>query len=530
MIIDFIGYKVLHHHIVTSHEKDTKILFYKIKSDTSDLLSKLLYQYSIQQDILKEKHKIVMKYLNSKNDILGINLYEIHKKINKDTLNNPYSIYITNKDLVIKNTTFKADLEFNLSFAKKTFDEHYKDKDKVIGCCSPLFEKSSKNFLSFTDSYILKNNEKVGVVQVSYNYPDTKQLFLKIQKVISQYPNIEDAKAYILVDTGFVNDLILKDFLPYKPTLKEIQDKIKDGINIKNKLTKTTLASNIFIKDDIQYKAIYLSTNSAIFDNTKIIYSILLNETSFKNDIKNLNFLMIILTMLGFVTIIIVTKIRDKETKLNEQDKFVQSSMHEIRTPLSVITLNNELRELEFGKDEYSQEIDSALKILQNSYDDMSFIVTANNINYTVEELYLKDILVSRIDYFKTISEASNKNITYFINSNCIVKISSIELTRLIDNNLSNAIKYSKRDSTISITLENNILTFHNTGKPIKDKKKIFKKYFRENNIVGGYGLGLSIVSDISKKYNISFDVNSNDANGTIFKYKFECHINDISQ
>lgn len=490
------------------------------------MLSKLLYQYSIQQDILKEKHKEVIEYLNSKDDILNIDLKHISGIINKGTSNNPYNIYITNKDYVIKNTTFKADLGFNLSFAKESFDKHF--QDNVIGCCSPLFEKSSKNFLSFTDSYILKNNKKAGIVQVSYNYPDTKQQLLKIQGLIKQYPNIKDAKAYILVDTGFVNDLILKDFPSYKPTLQEIQTKIKDGEKIKSKLSNTTLTTNNFIKNDIPYKAIYLSTSSAIFDDTKIIYSILLDESEFKNDIKNLHIFMVVITILGFIAIFIISKIRTKETKLDNQDKFVRSSMHEIRTPLSVITLNNELRGLESPDDQYTQEIDSALKILQNSYDDMSFIVTNENIEYSVEELNLKEVLTSRLDYFKSIVNSSDRFFSIDIDSNCIVKISLVELTRLIDNNLSNAIKYSNRNSTIKISLDNDTLAFENIGTPIKDTKKVFKKYFRENEVVGGYGLGLSIVSDIAKKYSIKIELKS-DTDSTIFTYVFKCHFSDIS-
>jgi len=50
---------------------------------------------------------------------------------------------------------------------------------------------------------------------------------------------------------------------------------------------------------------------------------------------------------------------------------------------------------------------------------------------------------------------------------------------------------------------------------------------------VGGYGLGLNIVKNISKKYNIVFDVVSNSKNNekneNIFIYQFKCHFDDIS-
>jgi len=84
-----------------------------------------------------------------------------------------------------------------------------------------------------------------------------------------------------------------------------------------------------------------------------------------------------------------------------------------------------------------------------------------------------------------------------------------IELNRLIDNNISNAIKYSYIGSTINIVLKNNILEFCSNGQNINNPKGIFKRYKRENKNTCGHGLGLAIVSDICKKYNFKIEVES---------------------
>jgi signal transduction histidine kinase len=233
---------------------------------------------------------------------------------------------------------------------------------------------------------------------------------------------------------------------------------------------------------------------------------------------------MLIVTILGILSIYIVYKVRSKENRLNIQDKFIQNSMHEIKIPLSIITLNNELRELEYGKDDYSIEIDSALKILKNSYSDMNYMVLQNKNIYKIEIFNLEEILKQRINYFKSIAKANNKNIQYKIFSNCNVRISLVELTRLIDNNISNAIKYSNRNDEIFIKLSDNILSFQNKGVLIKDTKKIFNKYYRENNIIGGHGIGLSIVKDIAKKYKIKIDVLSTKEE-VKFTYTLQCYL-----
>ena len=57
-----------------------------------------------------------------------------------------------------------------------------------------------------------------------------------------------------------------------------------------------------------------------------------------------------------------------------------------------------------------------------------------------------------------------------------------------------------------------------------QDKDAIFKRYIRENQSLGGHGIGLSIVKDICDKYDIKIEVIS--LNGeNIFSYTFLSHI-----
>ena len=145
----FLAYRSLYNAYVKSHDQESKILFYKLQNETSKLLTKLHHDYTQIKPILIMKHKMVESYLNEHPQ--ETNLTAIHRLINKGVNDKPYDIYITNSDLVITNTTFLPDLGFDLSFAKDIFDRH--KKEKVIEPCSPLFEKSSQGFMSYSDSY-----------------------------------------------------------------------------------------------------------------------------------------------------------------------------------------------------------------------------------------------------------------------------------------------------------------------------------------------------------------------------------------
>ncbi len=523
-LIDIFGYITLRNQIITNYDKDIKLLISDLSNKTKDMLTKLLFEYANEKEKIIEKHKYVLKAIESKKmHPLDINLTSLHQEINKDTLRKPYNINILSKALVIMNSTLDKELGFDVSFAKDLFDEH--KRENVIYPCPPLFEKSTQSFFTFSDGYInYAGDDKAGVLQISYWYKSREEELKKLQDAIDSYPNVKDVKVFTFGDEGFVHDIIIHKYEAYKPSLQEFYDRIRDGKIIKEKLQKSKYLVEEFTDNGKHLKSISISSNGVIFDNTEVVFSIIIDDTAHLKELQNLNIWMLIVTVLGLVGIVVLSRVRKKEIKLNEQDKFIQSAMHEIKTPLSIITLNNQLRELSFGRDEFTLEIESALKTLQLSYDDMKFSLNTQNENYLIKTISLEELVKERVSYFKTIANSYSKDIVIRTNDkHCEVQMSAIELIRLIDNNISNTIKYAQNESTITVILKNNSLSFHNVGVPIKDTKKIFNKYFRENNVVGGHGLGLSIVHDIVMKYGIDVVVDSDEKNGTTFTYMFKC-------
>jgi signal transduction histidine kinase len=94
------------------------------------------------------------------------------------------------------------------------------------------------------------------------------------------------------------------------------------------------------------------------------------------------------------------------------------------------------------------------------------------------------------------------------------------DLERVIDNTLSNAIKYSTENSIIDIILDENYLEIKDFGTGIEDTNAVFNAYYQQKNANIGLGLGLSIVKDICDRYKIEINVKS-DNNGTSFIYTF---------
>ena len=134
-------------------------------------------------------------------------------------------------------------------------------------------------------------------------------------------------------------------------------------------------------------------------------------------------------------------------------------------------------------------------------------------------------MLHNRIKFFNIISKVNKKEITSNIQNDSYVYINDIELERIIDNNISNGIKYATRDKPIIINLIKNSNTvtveFKTFGHPIKNKEKIFEKNYREDEAKRGLGLGLNMVKNICEKNNIIYNVSYKD-NQNIFTYNFK--------
>jgi two-component system, sensor histidine kinase and response regulator len=213
---------------------------------------------------------------------------------------------------------------------------------------------------------------------------------------------------------------------------------------------------------------------------------------------------------------------------LEEQDQFLKNAVHEIHTPLAVIITNIDLLRMDGIDNQSLNAIEAGSRIIQNSYEDMTYLMKHDRITEQRSNINLVSFITDRINYFTCIAEVNEITITMRIGNLNLIEIlfSELKLSRIIDNTLSNAIKYSYRPSEINVTIgtqDNNIFfEIRNHGPLIVDKKKIFDRFYRESLYKGGYGIGLSIVSKICEEENIEIKITSTPKRGTSFRYIFK--------
>ncbi|AXX88170.1 FIST N-terminal domain-containing protein [Malaciobacter marinus] len=211
---------------------------------------------------------------------------------------------------------------------------------------------------------------------------------------------------------------------------------------------------------------------------------------------------------------------------LASQRQFLRHAIHETNTPLSVIMGNIELYEMINGKNEYISNIEVAMKNISSIYDDLSFLIKKDQLVYNKIQIDLVDYIRSRIDFFSQVALQVKSNFILNTNQETMpIFFSESKLQRIIDNNLTNAIKYTYENENIYIDLKNEdnnyILSISSHSCVIQDPKKIFEEYYREEKTKKGLGLGLNLVKKVCQEENIQIDVIS-DKNNTCFTYTFK--------
>ena len=212
-----------------------------------------------------------------------------------------------------------------------------------------------------------------------------------------------------------------------------------------------------------------------------------------------------------FISKLFLKPMRDA---LHLLDRFIKDTTHELNTPITAIITNIEMIDKSLLDEKLAKKINRieiGAKTISNIYEDLTFVTLNNQIISNNEDLNLSNILKQRVDFFKSL--AIMKKITFKLNikDDVFLFCDNKKISKLIDNLLSNAIKYNKISGTIKIVLSENSFIIEDSGKGISAENlaTLFERYTRFDKSVGGFGIGLNIVSLIAKEYNLKISVES---------------------
>ena len=200
-------------------------------------------------------------------------------------------------------------------------------------------------------------------------------------------------------------------------------------------------------------------------------------------------------------------------------DRFIKDTTHELNTPLSAILANIEMMDTSVMVDKNKRKlarINIAAKTVSILYKDLMYLTLEQEKANQDEEIKIKELIHDRAEYFSVLAQSKHLECNLDL-QDATITMDRRKLTRVIDNLISNAIKYNKREGTVGIKLREGMLEIWDTGIGIGEENipLMFDRYMRFNSSEGGFGVGLSIVKNILDEYDISIEVESKKGEGT---------------
>lgn len=242
----------------------------------------------------------------------------------------------------------------------------------------------------------------------------------------------------------------------------------------------------------------------------------------------------------GFV--VIIRDITKQKTLEQEKDEFISVTSHELRTPVTIAegSLSNLMLMHERHADEAklqsaAQEAYDQIIYLAKMINDLSTLSRAERgIGDAVEAINIGELLHEL--YVRYTPEARAKDLSFNLDVSHdmpLVKSSRLYLEEILQNFITNAIKYTK-EGTVTLGAkmqdDNTVIRFTVTdtgiGMSKSDQERIFEKFYRSEDYrtreTSGTGLGLYVVSKLANKLGTKIEVESRLNHGSTFSFELK--------
>ena len=216
-----------------------------------------------------------------------------------------------------------------------------------------------------------------------------------------------------------------------------------------------------------------------------------------------------------FVTLASRRAIEPTLRNMEQQKQFITNASHELKTPLTVISTNMELLQMEQPDSPWVQSTQRQTAQMRHLVDELVYLsrMEEENAPLNPETLSVEPLLREAAEPFAAMAEYQGKTLTLEAEAGLTVRGDRVSLQRLLSTLLDNAVKYAAEGGTIDVRARGEgrsvILTAANdVAEPLTEEqcRQLFDRFYRADpsrnkEKQGGFGIGLAIAAAIVEKH-----------------------------
>lgn len=237
-----------------------------------------------------------------------------------------------------------------------------------------------------------------------------------------------------------------------------------------------------------------------------------------------------LLAVFGLVFLFSKKAIEPYIKNIELQKQFITDAGHEIKTPLTSISTSADVLEMEYGKNEWLDNINNQTARLKKLVANMVALSRLDEDMplYDKSEFSASDAIWEATEPFTVLAKAKGKVLDLNIEDGLNVIGDENSFRQMISVLLDNAVKYSDENGIIKLSAyakkKKVIIEVFNTCKlsDFSDLDRLFDRFYRpdssRDSATGGSGIGLSIAKATAEAHGGKISVKSEDGKSISFK------------
>lgn len=211
-----------------------------------------------------------------------------------------------------------------------------------------------------------------------------------------------------------------------------------------------------------------------------------------------------------FVIVVLLSKkaMEPIAESYEKQKRFITDASHELKTPITIISANNELIEMDYGESDCTRSITKQISRIAHMTKNLSMLakIDENEVMQDISRFNISDAVADVAEPYVKMAEAQGKKLECSVEEKVEYSGDEKLIRQMTSLLLDNALKYGKSEIklTVSSVKKKNVhIVLRNDAENVENGnlERYFGRFYRSDETrasgIEGSGIGLSIVKEI---------------------------------